>query len=169
VATDSRSRGRRPNHVPLPPRHGYFSDPRRRLPLPPPCASAPPCFFRRSIWPRGRVTQISPIHSSLTPLIGLALKLLRLTRVEDFPARSSSDSARRSSGALRPLRRKSSTADGAVRENHDNVAVFVLWQHGMPATSKAMVFRGTGRQFDSPRPRRHLLVLAQSRPGADTP
>ena len=42
-------------------------------------------FFRRSIWPRGKVTQISPIHSSFTPLIGLALKLLRLTRVEDFP------------------------------------------------------------------------------------
>src|SRR6202051_4751663 len=39
----------------------------------------------RSIWPLGRVTQISPIHSSLTPLIGLALKLVRLTRVADFP------------------------------------------------------------------------------------
>src|ERR1019366_4090704 len=40
---------------------------------------------KRSIWPLGRVTQISPIHSSFTPLIGLALKLVRLTRVEDFP------------------------------------------------------------------------------------
>src|SRR6476619_7023671 len=39
----------------------------------------------RSIWPRGRVTQISPIHSSFTPLIGLALKLVRLTMVADFP------------------------------------------------------------------------------------
>src|SRR5436190_3166486 len=39
-------------------------------------------FRRRSIWPRGRVRQISPIHSSLTPLIGLALKLVRLTRVD---------------------------------------------------------------------------------------
>src|SRR5579872_4569624 len=44
----------------------------------------PAAFFRdraaararsRSIWPRGKVTQISPIHSSLTPAIGLALKL----------------------------------------------------------------------------------------------
>src|SRR5271154_1008961 len=34
---------------------------------------------RRSIWPLGKVTQISPIHSSLTPVIGLALKLVRLT------------------------------------------------------------------------------------------
>src|SRR3982074_3705768 len=40
---------------------------------------------KRSIWPLGRVTQISPIHSSFTPLIGLALKLVRLTRVADFP------------------------------------------------------------------------------------
>src|SRR5258706_15644267 len=40
---------------------------------------------KRSIWPLGRVTQISPIHSSFTPLIGLALKLLRLTRADDFP------------------------------------------------------------------------------------
>jgi hypothetical protein len=39
----------------------------------------------RSIWPLGRVTQISPIHSSLTPVIGLALKLVRLTEVGDFP------------------------------------------------------------------------------------
>src|SRR4030081_756271 len=39
----------------------------------------------RSIWPRGSVTQISPIHSSLTPLIGFALKLVRLTSVADFP------------------------------------------------------------------------------------
>jgi hypothetical protein len=31
------------------------------------------------------MTQISPIHSSFTPLIGLALKLVRLTSVEDFP------------------------------------------------------------------------------------
>src|ERR1700733_2965682 len=34
---------------------------------------------RRSIWPLGKVTQISPIHSSLTLVIGLALKLVRLT------------------------------------------------------------------------------------------
>src|ERR1700733_10477839 len=34
---------------------------------------------KRSIWPLGSVTQISPIHSSLTPDIGLALKLVRLT------------------------------------------------------------------------------------------
>src|SRR6266403_5056632 len=40
---------------------------------------------KRSIWPLGKVTQISPIHSSFTPLIGLALKLVRLTRVDDFP------------------------------------------------------------------------------------
>ena len=40
---------------------------------------------KRSIWPLGRVTQISPIHSSFTPLIGLALKLVRLTRLADFP------------------------------------------------------------------------------------
>src|ERR1700730_11879461 len=39
----------------------------------------------RSIWPLGSVTQISPIHSSFTPLIGLALKLVRLTTVADFP------------------------------------------------------------------------------------
>src|SRR3984885_1442913 len=39
----------------------------------------------RSICPLGRVTQISPIHSSLTPLIGLALKLVRLTTLADFP------------------------------------------------------------------------------------
>src|SRR4051812_1131167 len=56
----------------------------------------PPCAFalrvraaallrNRSIWPLGRVTQISPIHSSLTPMIGLALKLVRLTDVGDFP------------------------------------------------------------------------------------
>src|SRR5882757_1988536 len=42
-------------------------------------------FRSRSIWPLGKVTQISPIHSSFTPLIGLALKLVRLTSVEDFP------------------------------------------------------------------------------------
>src|SRR6202158_3553866 len=40
---------------------------------------------KRSIWPLGRVTEISPIHCSFPPLIGLALKLVRLTRVEDFP------------------------------------------------------------------------------------
>src|SRR6266542_1843911 len=40
---------------------------------------------RRSIWPRGRVMQISPIHSSFTPLIALALKLVRLTTEGDFP------------------------------------------------------------------------------------
>src|SRR5262249_3444204 len=39
----------------------------------------------RSIWPRGRVTQISPIQSSLTPMIGLALKLFRLTSEGDLP------------------------------------------------------------------------------------
>ena len=39
----------------------------------------------RSICPLGRVTQISPIHSSLTPTIGLALKLVRLTTLADFP------------------------------------------------------------------------------------
>src|SRR4029078_10874619 len=39
----------------------------------------------RSIWPRGRVTQISPIHSSFTPLIGLALKLVRLTELGVLP------------------------------------------------------------------------------------
>ena len=39
----------------------------------------------RSIWPLGRVTQISPIHSSFTPVMGLALKLVRLTTVGDFP------------------------------------------------------------------------------------
>src|SRR6516225_6426766 len=39
----------------------------------------------RSIWALGSVTQISPIHSSLTPLIGLALKLVRLTRFADLP------------------------------------------------------------------------------------
>src|SRR3954466_3663032 len=39
----------------------------------------------RSIWPLGRVTQISPIHSSFTPWIGLALKLARLTSEGDFP------------------------------------------------------------------------------------
>src|SRR5258708_21814105 len=44
-----------------------------------------PLARKRSIWPLGRVTQISPIHSSFTPLIGLALKLVRLTRVADFP------------------------------------------------------------------------------------
>ena len=40
---------------------------------------------KRAIWPLGRVTQISPIHSSLTPLIGLALKLVRLTTAEELP------------------------------------------------------------------------------------
>src|ERR1700749_4016679 len=39
----------------------------------------------RSIWPLGRVTQISPIHSSFTPMIGLALKLVRLTMEVDRP------------------------------------------------------------------------------------
>src|SRR5450432_336693 len=39
----------------------------------------------RSIWPFGRVRQISPIHSSFTPLIGLALKLVRLTWAADLP------------------------------------------------------------------------------------
>src|SRR5579859_268989 len=39
----------------------------------------------RSIWPRGRVTQISPIHSTFTPLIALALKLVRLTVLGDLP------------------------------------------------------------------------------------
>src|SRR5262249_36906851 len=44
-----------------------------------------PVFVRiRSICARGSVRQISPIHSSFTPLIGLALKLLRLTRFGDF-------------------------------------------------------------------------------------
>src|SRR3979490_2017956 len=57
----------------------------------PPCALTalrvrPAALVRkRSIWPLGKVTQISPIHSSFTPLIGLALKLVRLTRVDDFP------------------------------------------------------------------------------------
>ncbi len=39
----------------------------------------------REIWPRGRVTKISPIQSSLTPTIGLALKLFRLTTDGDLP------------------------------------------------------------------------------------
>ena len=39
----------------------------------------------RWIWPRGRVTKISPTHSGFTPLIALALKLTRLTTVGDFP------------------------------------------------------------------------------------
>src|SRR5689334_20172110 len=39
----------------------------------------------RWIWPRGRVTKISPIHSGFTPLIALALKLTRFTRVGDLP------------------------------------------------------------------------------------
>ena len=48
-------------------------------------ARAAALLRNRSIWPLGRVTQISPIHSSFTPLIGLALKLVRLTEVGDFP------------------------------------------------------------------------------------
>src|SRR6476620_9487320 len=57
----------------------------------PPCAlaalraRAADLARKRSIWPRGRVTQSSPIHSSFTPLIGWALKLVRLTKVADFP------------------------------------------------------------------------------------
>ena len=39
----------------------------------------------RAICPRGKVTQISPIQSSFTPLIGLALKLERLTRPVPLP------------------------------------------------------------------------------------
>src|ERR1700760_950284 len=39
----------------------------------------------RAICPRGNVTQISPIQSGLTPLIGLALKLERLTRPWPLP------------------------------------------------------------------------------------
>src|SRR5260370_11471545 len=63
----------------------YFSGVR------PPCALAAlrvravALVRKRSIWPLGRVTQISPIHSSFTPLIGLALKLVRLTGGDDFP------------------------------------------------------------------------------------
>src|ERR1700757_4603095 len=45
----------------------------------------PPLARSRAIWARGRVTQISPIQSSFTPLIGLALKLARLTVDGDFP------------------------------------------------------------------------------------
>jgi len=48
-------------------------------------ARAAALLRNRSIWPRGKVTQISPIHSSFTPVIGLALKLVRLTEVGDFP------------------------------------------------------------------------------------
>ena len=48
-------------------------------------ARAAALLRNRSIWPLGRVTQISPIHSSFTPVIGLALKLVRLTEVGDFP------------------------------------------------------------------------------------
>ena len=44
--------------------------------------------LRRSIWPLGRVTQISPIHSSFTPTIGLALKLVRLTTWAVLPRSS---------------------------------------------------------------------------------
>src|SRR5665213_3178322 len=39
----------------------------------------------RAICPLGKVRHISPIHSSFTPLIGLALKLMRLTMLGDFP------------------------------------------------------------------------------------
>src|SRR5581483_504930 len=39
----------------------------------------------RAICPRGKVTQISPIQSSFTPLIGFALKLERLTRPVPLP------------------------------------------------------------------------------------
>ena len=39
----------------------------------------------RATCPRGNVTQISPIQSSFTPLIGLALKLERLTRPVPLP------------------------------------------------------------------------------------
>ena len=42
-------------------------------------ARDPPLDRSRSIWARGSVTQISPIQSSFTPLIALALKLVRLT------------------------------------------------------------------------------------------
>src|SRR5262249_32871268 len=39
----------------------------------------------RAICPRGRGAQISPIHSSFTALIGLALKLVRLTELGALP------------------------------------------------------------------------------------
>src|SRR6185312_3415167 len=61
----------------------YFSG--DRAPLAALRARTAALLRRRSIWPRGRVTQISPIHSSLTPTIGLALKLVRLTTVDDLP------------------------------------------------------------------------------------
>src|SRR5438105_12529089 len=64
---------------------GYLSGVRPPADLVALRARAAALLRNRSIWPRGRVTQISPIHSSFTPLIGLALKLVRLTEVGDFP------------------------------------------------------------------------------------
>jgi hypothetical protein len=70
-------------------RTGPLSSPFSPSPPPVPLvalrARAAALLRNRSIWPLGRVTQISPIHSSLTPVIGLALKLVRLTEVADFP------------------------------------------------------------------------------------
>ena len=66
-----------------------FRSPAPASPLSLPCAAlpVPPAALprNRAIWPLGRVTQISPLHSSLTPLIGLALKLVRLTTAEELP------------------------------------------------------------------------------------
>jgi hypothetical protein len=64
---------------------GYLSGVRLPADLVALRARAAALLRNRSIWPRGSVTQISPIHSSFTPVIGLALKLVRLTEVGDFP------------------------------------------------------------------------------------
>src|SRR5260370_39962130 len=76
---------RRESRAPTDSRVPYFSCARPAWVFAALRARPPALARKRSIWPLGRVTQISPIHSSFTPLIGLALKLVRLTKVADFP------------------------------------------------------------------------------------
>src|SRR5258706_11146062 len=76
---------RRESRAPTDSRAPYFSCARPAWVFAALRARPPALARKRSIWPLGKVTQISPIHSSFTPLIGLALKLVRLTRVADFP------------------------------------------------------------------------------------
>ena len=84
----------------------------------------------RSSWPLGMDRQISPTHSSFTPTIGLALKLLRLTTEGDFPAL---DGLQIAFAGLEPdhglFAVEARQRMALVLVDHDHVAALVFGQH----------------------------------------
>ena len=105
----------------------------------------------RSIWPRGRVTQISPIHS--TREVDRARRFATLDRLQVALA------------GLQPhhgfLAEEARKRVPLFPVNHDHVAVFVFGQHGIAGHLESDGFpRDRKGEFDLAEAlRRHLLVF----------